>query len=83
MSHNISNEVIGGKSTRRRMVCCNCGNFQMPSRKQRASRFRPICIHCGYSRFEPSEGSLLHAEIAAVQLVKGNARITDSGQKVI
>ena len=76
MGHAISNEVIGGKSTRRRMVCSNCGKFQMPSRRQRASRFRPICSYCGYNSFEISKGSLLHDEIAVVQLVKGNARKT-------
>ncbi len=79
----ISNEVIGGKNTRRRMVCCNCGKYQMPSRRQRASRFRPICQSCGYSRFEPSKGSLLHLEIEAVQTLKGNAREIDSGRKII
>ena len=83
MSHNISNEIIGGKSTRRRMVCCNCGKYQMPSRRQRASRFKPICRFCGHSRFEPSWGSLLHAEIAVVQIIKDKARETDSGQKII
>ncbi len=82
MSH-ISDEVIGGKSTRRRMVCCNCGKFQMPSRRQRASRFRPTCRYCGCSRFEPSEGSLLHAEIAVVQETKRNARKMDSGQNIL
>lgn len=79
----VSNEIIGGKSTRRRMVCCNCGKFQMPSRRQRASRFRPICSYCGCSRFEPSKGSLLHTEIAVVQETKKQARETDAGRKII
>ena len=83
MTHNISKEIISGKSTRRRLVCCNCGKYQMPSRRQRASRFRLICHYCGHSRFESSEGSLLHAEIAVVQITKDNARETDSGQKVL
>ena len=56
----ISAEVIGGRSTRRKIVCVNCGKHQMPSRRQRASRFRPTCRHCGCSRFdEASEMKLL------------------------
>ena len=72
----LSNETIGGRGTRRKIICLNCGRHKLPSRRQRASRFKPICSHCGYSRFE-ERSDLLDAEIAVVQLTKGNAREID------
>jgi hypothetical protein len=42
----------------------------MPTRRQRISRFRPICPECGNSRFEPSEGSMIHDEISVMDAVR-------------
>ena len=78
----ISAEVIGGRSTRRKIVCVNCGKHQMPSRRQRASRFRPTCRHCGGSRFDEAS-EMLEAEIAAVHLTKGNCHTNDMGRKFL
>ncbi len=79
---NISSETIGGKGTRRKIVCCNCGRYQKPSRRQRASRFKPLCFHCGHSRFEV-KSDLLEREICVVQMTKYNSHETDTGRHIL
>ena len=52
-----------GMRNKRKYICLDCGKATYFSKRERNSRFRIQCRHCGSHALDPSERSLVKEEI--------------------
>lgn len=75
-----------GMVGKRKFICCDCGGGTFFTPKERKSRFRIRCKHCGSIALDPAGKSKVKSEILKInenRLLPQTGSILRAGHKIL